>query len=147
MQIHLSLSFSRDVEKDDFFWLPRESQSYFHRFFRASMNSSTFTFKAPGRNHIVLTAFETIAKALLCWNSAVLLFRSSSKMFYHRERFEKHSLSITDTKRECTRRHEASSTLRAAQVSRQGLLKSTSGPILFPKCRINVAGAWCCQPG
>ena len=77
------------------------------------------------KSHCV--AFETIAKALLYWNSRVLLFRSSSEMFAHRhwERFEEHSLSIIVTKRECTRRNEASSNSLAAQVSRQGLLNST----------------------
>ena len=83
------------------------------------MNSSTLTFRAPGRNHIGSTAFETIAKALNYWNSRILLFRSSSEMFVHRhwERIEKHSLSIIVTKRESTRQHEASSNLRAARVS------------------------------
>ena len=127
MQINLSLGFSRDVENDDFF-------GYLERVI--------VTFTALGRNHIVLTAFETIAKALLYWNSGVLLFRSSSEMFLHRhwERFEKHSLSIIVTKRECTRPHEASSNLRAAQVPRQGLLKSTLMANHFSK-----VSDQCCQ--
>ena len=106
MQINLSLGFSRDVENDFFGYLERVIVTFtvYPRFDESQ---------------------ETIAKALLYWNSRVLFFRSSSEMFAHRhlERFEKHSLSKIVTKRECPRRLETSSNLRAAQVSRQGLLE------------------------
>ena len=44
------------------------------------MNSSRLTLRATSRTHVVSTAFETIAKALLYWNSRILLFRSNSRM-------------------------------------------------------------------
>ena len=114
---------------------------------RSPTNANTLTTRAPGRNHCVSTAFETIGKALQNWNSRILLFRSSSEMFVHRhwERFEKHSLSIIVTKRESTRQHEASSNLRAAQVSREvakGMTKKFSAKHVkiaaFPYSRANL---------
>ena len=71
---------------------------------------------------------------------------SFSEMFVRRhwERIAKHFLSIVVTKRESTRQHEASSNLRAAQVSRQGLLKSTLRANPFSKVSDQVAGAWGC---
>ena len=99
----------------------RRSRELLSPFIRAWMNSSTLTFRTPGTNHIVPTPFEAIAKALLYWNSRILLFRISSEMIVHRhwERFENHSLSFMVTKLECTRQHEASSNLRAAQILRR----------------------------
>ena len=46
---------------------------------RAWMNPSTLTLRALGRNHVVSTAVETIAKAFVYWNRRILLFRSSSE--------------------------------------------------------------------
>ena len=63
--------------------------------------------------------FEAIAKALLHWNSRILLFRSSSEMFVHCTGNDLRSVL------ECTRQNEASRNLRAAKVSRQRILKST----------------------
>ena len=86
------------------------------------------------------TAFETIAKALLCWNRRNIFFRSSSEMFVHRhwERFEKHSLPIIVPKRESTRRHEASQTAEQTQIDRQQIDRQKGSVGVGVAC-----GVWC----
>ena len=121
----------------------RESQ-FPPPFTRACLFFITLTFRALGRNHTMSTPFEAIAMLCFSMNSGIPLLRSSSELIVHCTGKASKSISCPSivTKREYIRHREASSSFRAAQISRQGRLNPILRGIFFPKLCVLDFAIW-----
>ena len=78
--MNLSFGLSRAVENDDFFGILERVLITFTVYPRIDEFLHIDIQGTRQKSYVVSTAFETIAKALLYWNSRILHFRFSSEM-------------------------------------------------------------------
>ena len=92
------------------------------------LNFITLTFRAPSRSHIVSTPLEAIAMLCFSMNSGIASSVPVLSWFSVQGKLRKKmSCPSKVTKREYIRHREASSSFRAAQISRQGCLNPIIG--------------------
>ena len=110
-------------------------------FTRACLFFITLTFRALGRNHIVSTPFQGMAMLCFSTNSGIAPARASSELIVHCTGKSSKSIPCRSiaTKREYIRLREASSSVRAAQILRQGPLDPIPRAIFCPRLQIKLA--------